>query len=545
MQQLNQQDAMFVHSETARAPMHLSSLHLYDPATSPAGEVTFTQFVEHVRSRLPLARVLRRKLVRVPFDLDHPYWVEDKAFDLEFHVRLAALPAPGDWRALWDLAARHHAQPLDLDRPPWELYFIEGVDGVEGCPPGSFAMQIKIHHSAIDGISGIELMNALHDLDQAGREPVDDPWQGEDDPNAIDLLARTGTQRGADAAAGAAPDGPCPPDVASGQRRSRRPLRARRRDGPTADDGAQPAGDDEPGRRRLRARPRRGEAGPAGRSRASPSTTCCWRSSAAGCATTCSGATPCRPVPSSPACRSRCAPRRTPGRPATRSPSCSCRWRPTSPMPARGSPRSTRRRHGRRSRARRSRPRCSPRAASCSRAPCSGSPCAANATQNAAGTTAQIGNVCVTNVPGSQVPLYLCGAPMQAYYSLGPVYDNAGPIHLIVSYLGKIYLSVTTCREIVPDIEHYVDCLRTSWAELWALAAGRAEAGRARRRRRRRGSGRRRHASRAGGERADDEGGPVGRVEVSPRGARRPGAGARARARCWSASAAPGCATPT
>ena len=94
----------------------------------------------------------------------------------------------------------------------------------------------------------------------------------------------------------------------------------------------------------------------------------------------------------------------------------------------------------------------------------------ANATQNAAGTTAQIGNVCVTNVPGSQVPLYLCGAPMQAYYSLGPVYDNAGPIHLIVSYHGKIYLSVTTCREIVPDIEHYVDCLRTSWAEVRALA---------------------------------------------------------------------------
>jgi hypothetical protein len=58
---------------------------------------------------------------------------------------------------------------------------------------------------------------------------------------------------------------------------------------------------------------------------------------------------------------------------------------------------------------------------------------------------------------------------MEAYYSLGPVYDNAGPIHVIVSYLGKIYLSVTTCREIVPDIEHYVECLRASWDEMRAV----------------------------------------------------------------------------
>ena len=84
----------------------------------------------------------------------------------------------------------------------------------------------------------------------------------------------------------------------------------------------------------------------------------------------------------------------------------------------------------------------------------------------APGTTAQIGNVCVTNVPGSQVPLYLRGAQMQAYYSLGPVYDNAGPIHLVVSYLGKIYLSVTTCREIMPDLSFYIECLRNSLTEL-------------------------------------------------------------------------------
>ena len=81
-----------------------------------------------------------------------------------------------------------------------------------------------------------------------------------------------------------------------------------------------------------------------------------------------------------------------------------------------------------------------------------------------------IGNVCVTNVPGSQVPLYLRGARMEAYYGLGPVYDHAGPIHLVVSYVGRIYLGVTSCRELVPDMAFYIDCLGRSLAELEAAA---------------------------------------------------------------------------
>ena len=93
MQQLNQQDAMFLYSETPRMPMHLSSIHLYDPSTAPE-QITFDRLMEQVRSRLPLARILRRKLVHVPLDLDYPYWVEDEDFDLEFHVRNIALPLP-------------------------------------------------------------------------------------------------------------------------------------------------------------------------------------------------------------------------------------------------------------------------------------------------------------------------------------------------------------------------------------------------------------------------------------------------------------------
>ena len=98
----------------------------------------------------------------------------------------------------------------------------------------------------------------------------------------------------------------------------------------------------------------------------------------------------------------------------------------------------------------------------------------------AGGVTSMIGNVCVTNVPGSQVPLYLCGARMEAYYGLGPVFDHAGPIHLVVSYLGRIHLSVTTCREIVPDVEAYVACLERSLGEL-VKATSSARPARARR----------------------------------------------------------------
>src|SRR5262245_48873847 len=190
MQKLGQQDAMFLYSEKDRAPMHLSSFHLYAPNDGGAS-LTFEQFGDHVRSRLPLARVLRRKLARVPFDLDYPYWVEDSEFDLDYHVRHVTLQAPRDWRALWDLAASLHSVPVDLRLPPWELYLIDGIDDVHDYAPGSFVMLIKIHHCAIDGIAGIELMNALHDLEPSGRDPVVDTWQPEHEPGPLTLLAMT------------------------------------------------------------------------------------------------------------------------------------------------------------------------------------------------------------------------------------------------------------------------------------------------------------------------------------------------------------------
>src|ERR1700680_4638975 len=192
MQQLNQQDSMFLYSESPRVPMHLSSLHIYDPSTATRGVVTFDDILDQVSSRLPLSRVLRRRLVHVPLELDYPYWVEDKDFDLEYHVRHIALPSPGSWRQLWVQAARLRSQPLDLSRPPWELYVINGLKAVKGFGAVSFGILIKGHHAAIDGISGVELMDGIHALTPEGRSADGDMWHGEEIPTPLRLLARTG-----------------------------------------------------------------------------------------------------------------------------------------------------------------------------------------------------------------------------------------------------------------------------------------------------------------------------------------------------------------
>ena len=100
MQQLTGLDASFLYFETPRTPMHIGGIQIYEQAGLPGGVQGFKNILAQVESRLHLARTFRQKVVRVPFSLDHPYWIEDKDFDLEFHVRHIRLPKPGDWRQL-------------------------------------------------------------------------------------------------------------------------------------------------------------------------------------------------------------------------------------------------------------------------------------------------------------------------------------------------------------------------------------------------------------------------------------------------------------
>jgi diacylglycerol O-acyltransferase / wax synthase len=192
MEQLSGQDASFVYFETAATPMHIGSVAIYDPSTAPHGFVRFKDILRFIESRLSGARSFRQKLVRVPFDLDHPYWIEDPDFDLEYHVRHIALPQPGDWRQLCIQVARLHARPLDLGKPLWEFWIVEGLNNIPGIPKGSFAMVSKVHHAAIDGMSGVEMSAAVHDLnaDMRANLPEDD-WKAEAEPRLGELAIRT------------------------------------------------------------------------------------------------------------------------------------------------------------------------------------------------------------------------------------------------------------------------------------------------------------------------------------------------------------------
>ncbi len=191
MQQLSGLDASFLYLETPTAPMHVSGICIYDPSTAPGGEVRFKQIIEHYVARAHLARCLRQTVVTVPFGLDHPWWLNDESFDPEFHIRHLALPRPGDWRQLCIQVARLHARPLDRAHPLWESYVIEGLDGVSDLPPGCFAVFTKIHHAAIDGQTGNEIIKALHDLTpKTESSQPSEPWQVDSKPSTLGLLAR-------------------------------------------------------------------------------------------------------------------------------------------------------------------------------------------------------------------------------------------------------------------------------------------------------------------------------------------------------------------
>lgn len=192
MQQLSAMDNLFLHAESSRTPMHITIVMIYDQSTAAGGAIRFKEILSHFEQNLSKSPVFRRKLLHTPFGIDQPYWLEDENFDLEFHVRHIALPRPGDWRQFCILISRLHSQGLDLSRPLWEAYVIEGLDEVDGLPKGSFAIVLKVHHAAIDGVSGSEIINALHSLDPNDRPAsADDHWQPERPPGNLDLMWRS------------------------------------------------------------------------------------------------------------------------------------------------------------------------------------------------------------------------------------------------------------------------------------------------------------------------------------------------------------------
>ncbi len=191
MRQLSKNDALFVASETAHSNSNVSLITIYDPSTAPGGRLQFKSILALVQSRLHRSPVFRQKLRNVPFGLDEPYWIEDENFDLEYHVRNIALPKPGDWRQFCIQTSRIHARPLDLNRPLWELYVIEGLDSLLDLPKDSFALLTKLHHAAIDVRRGTAIITLLHDTTPRPpqHEPTE-PWFPESPPSSLELVCR-------------------------------------------------------------------------------------------------------------------------------------------------------------------------------------------------------------------------------------------------------------------------------------------------------------------------------------------------------------------
>ena len=164
MQQLTALDASFLALETDRNYGHVGSLAILDPSTTPEGKVTLDAVKQLLDERLHLIPPFTSRLAKVPFNLDWPYWVPDDHFDLGYHVRELALPEPGSLAQLAEQTARIYSRRLDRSRPLWELYLIHGL------PEGRVALVTKIHHAAVDGMSGSEILTLLYDLTPEPRE---------------------------------------------------------------------------------------------------------------------------------------------------------------------------------------------------------------------------------------------------------------------------------------------------------------------------------------------------------------------------------------
>ncbi len=197
MEQLSALDAAFVYLESPRTPMHIGGVYLIDGATA-GPEFGYDRVRAHVESRLGVARTFRQRLVEVPLALGHPYWIEDPDFDLDLHLPRVGVPRPGGKAELMRLAADLFARPLSRRRPLWEMAFVDGIDGYPGLSPGSYALIARVHHAAVDGMSGAEIMGALLDAEpSAHRQLPPDRWRPERVPKGVELVARSYGKLGA------------------------------------------------------------------------------------------------------------------------------------------------------------------------------------------------------------------------------------------------------------------------------------------------------------------------------------------------------------
>lgn len=177
MERLSPQDASFLHIESDNSPMHIASVAIFEGPPP-----TLDQIKTMVAGKLPLVPRYRQKVRFVPLELGRPLWVDDPHFNLDYHVRYTALPAPGGDDQLRALVGRVMAQQLDRAKPLWEMWAVEGL------ADGHWALLSKTHHCMVDGVSGTDLLTVVLDREPEPAPPEEDTWQPQPEPSSRTLL---------------------------------------------------------------------------------------------------------------------------------------------------------------------------------------------------------------------------------------------------------------------------------------------------------------------------------------------------------------------
>ena len=173
-------DAGFLAQERPNTHMHIGGVVLLED-----GAPDYAEFLAHIRSRLHLVPRYRQKLAEPPLETGRPVWIDDASFNLEYHVRHAALPQPGDREALWRLTSRIFSQRLDRSKPLWEMWLVEGLES------GEAAIISKSHHALVDGVSGVDLGTVLFDLSPETKDlSPKEPWVPQPPPTPAQLAAK-------------------------------------------------------------------------------------------------------------------------------------------------------------------------------------------------------------------------------------------------------------------------------------------------------------------------------------------------------------------
>jgi len=183
MERLSGLDTSFLCLETPRVHMHVGIAAVLDPAEMPGG-YSFRRVADYIADRVARHREFRRRLLRVPFDLHHPVWVDDPDFDVIHHVHQVALPKPGGLRELGAMVGRISSTPLDRSRALWEAWVIEGLEN------DRFGLMLKLHHAAVDGVSGARFLMHFLELSPTPQAlPPPPPHEAEAVPNDAQLVA--------------------------------------------------------------------------------------------------------------------------------------------------------------------------------------------------------------------------------------------------------------------------------------------------------------------------------------------------------------------